>query len=463
MKRTILFASFLILCLTQALATEFIQTCASGQTLRYSITGSNTVEIIPIPYQYEETVDKPAGDLIIPSSVTYQGTTYTVTAIGNFAFSECTNLTSVIIPNSVTSIGIRAFDQCFQLTSIDIPNSVTSIKFGTFMVCISLQEVNLPNTITEIDSLVFYHCTSLTNITIPNSVTTIEYEAFINCTHLAKITIPSSVNTIEPGAFYGCQRLDTIIFESSVPPSIGGHPEYDYQELPIEVLTTRHIFVPCGSANAYRAINVEGWDFANVAERNAYSITAQPSDPEHGSVAFLQQPTCTSPAIIAAIPHQHYTFTSWSDGNTDNPRTIQPTENLNLIANIELPQTQIVHDTTIVTLLLRDSTIIYGTCDTAYIRDTIMDCHNQQLVILANNDTLGVCAGGGSFPLGSTVQILAIPNLGCAFESWSDGNTENPRTVVLSESIELTAIFRRLTFTPETESPSGSNDISDSF
>ena len=79
--------------------------------------------------------NKYSGDIVIPESITYNNSKYSVTSIGDWAFKECSGLTSVTIPNSVTSIGDYAFYDCCSLTSITIPNSVTSIGDGTFYDC----------------------------------------------------------------------------------------------------------------------------------------------------------------------------------------------------------------------------------------------------------------------------------------------------------------------------------------
>ncbi|MBO7458856.1 MAG: leucine-rich repeat domain-containing protein, partial [Paludibacteraceae bacterium] len=98
----------------------------------------------------------------IPASVTYSGTTYSVTSIGNNAFYSCRGLTSVTIPNSVTSIGQNAFYYCSSLTSITIPNSVTSIGKEAFRSCSRLTSVKIGNSVTSIGLNAFYNCSGLT-------------------------------------------------------------------------------------------------------------------------------------------------------------------------------------------------------------------------------------------------------------------------------------------------------------
>ncbi len=101
-----------------------------------------------------------------------------VTAIGNSAFSGCSTLTSITIPDSVTSIGIYAFNGCSSLTSITIPDGVTSIGNRAFEYCSSLASITIPDGVTSISYQAFIGCSSLTSITIGNGVTSINWGAF---------------------------------------------------------------------------------------------------------------------------------------------------------------------------------------------------------------------------------------------------------------------------------------------
>ena len=226
---------------------------------------SNIAKVTVNPNNY-------TGSVVIPSTVNYQGFNYSVTSIGMCAFSGCSALTSITIPNSVTTIGEDAFLNCSALTSITIPNSVTSIGGSAFSDCSSLTSITIPNSVTNIGEATFrncpaltslkvetgnptydsrnncnaiietgtnvllvgckntvipnnvtsvggsafYGCSALTSITIPNSVTNIGGSAFCDCSSLTSISIPNSVTTIGDVAFHGCSTLTSITIPNSV-------------------------------------------------------------------------------------------------------------------------------------------------------------------------------------------------------------------------------------------------------
>ena len=139
-----------------------------------------------------------------------------VTNIGNCAFGGCSSLSNIVIPNSVTSIGKEAFCGCSSLSDITIPDSVTSIGEGAFSSCSSLSCIVIPNSVTSIGTGAFFNCTSLSNIAIPDSVTSISDWVFGQCTSLSDIVIPDSVASIGDCAFQDCCSLSSIVITNSV-------------------------------------------------------------------------------------------------------------------------------------------------------------------------------------------------------------------------------------------------------
>ena len=153
--------------------------------------------------------NKPTGNLVLAEDSR---------GIAGSAFSNCTGLTSVTIPNSVTNIGSQAFYNCSSLTSVTIPNSVTNIGSQAFYNCSGLTSLTIPNSVTSIGSSAFYGCSGLTSVTIPNSVTSICDNAFGSCNKLESVTIGSGVLSIGSNVFKN-HTPTKVIWLTNTPPS----------------------------------------------------------------------------------------------------------------------------------------------------------------------------------------------------------------------------------------------------
>ncbi len=138
-----------------------------------------------------------------------------VTSIGERAFWQCDELSSVVIPSSVTEIGEAAFGWCDSLQSVIIPESVTEIARAAFVYCRELSSVVIPPSVTEIREYTFCDCKSLPSVIIPEGVTKIGENAFVSCESLKSIVIPSTVTEIDEAAFEYCDAIEKI--ESSSP------------------------------------------------------------------------------------------------------------------------------------------------------------------------------------------------------------------------------------------------------
>ena len=271
----------------------------------------------------------------IPDSVVYNGETFIVTGIGDSAFYNCQDLKSITIPKSITYVGINAFTKynsygnycgidtivwnaknCDDLYSAPFPSQydvqgnkysyVQSFTFGD-----------------EVEVIPAYLCSELKNlktITIPNSVTSIGSFAFSDCS-ISELTIPSGVQYIGIHAF--C--VSVLTMESTTPPVFLDN----YGEAPLECGSTA--YVPCGSLETYQ--QAEGWSsISNLGYApSQYTITTK--DTDDGRIETLLNPTiCDETIQVRAEASCGSYFVKWADGNTENPRTIELTQDTTMEA-----------------------------------------------------------------------------------------------------------------------------------
>ena len=390
----------------------------SGDTNLSTINFGNNVKIIPA-YLCQR--------LTSLSSVNISNS---VTSIGEQAFYACSGLTSVIIPDSVTEIGYDAFFYCTGLTTVNYSaesctfgmsgfydafvgcTNISTINFGNGVTEIppslcgglrGLSSVSIPNSVTTIGSRAFSRCSGLTSISIGNTVTTIGAQAFEDCSALTSVVIPNSVTTIGSHAFYGCNSLDTVWLLPSAPPSMVSTP------FPTNVDC---FFVSCDAYDAYYSYFSMEW-YPHASQLQIYNlpnfvVNVSVNNPTYGTSAIVQQNnqdfSCDSLCIIRATSRYGYHFEHWSNGRTANPDTLH---------------------------IMGDSLII------AYFAP-----NQYTLTLQSADETLGIVNGGGVYNYHDTVTISATAIAShYHFESWSDNNTDNPRQVVVSGDIALTADF----------------------
>ena len=255
-----LFTALLMLCATVATAHDFV---VGGIYYNILSEEDKTVEVT-------SGADNYTGSVVIPQSVTYNGSTYSVTSIGSEAFYGCIWLTSITIPNSVTSIGDGAFIKCENITSISVESGNTIYDSRENCNAIIETETNtliagcpytiIPNSVTSIGDMAFCDC-FLASIEIPNSVTSIGNDAFGNCIVLESVVIGNSVTSIGDHAFAYCSGLTSIT--SLIPAdnlfTPGYLAFYDVNK------TNCTLYVPYGTKDTYAA--TEGWnEFTNIVE-----------------------------------------------------------------------------------------------------------------------------------------------------------------------------------------------------
>ena len=315
---------------------DLITFIANGLKYRFTDKDKKNVELIG----YETA---PPDVLKIPATVTNDGTTCSVTAIGKEAFVGCKGILGVTIPASVTSIGAGAFEECEKIMILSIPASVTAIGEKAFAGS-GLMIVNIPAGVTSIgagafatpsitkinvesgntsycseDGVLFnkektmlmqYPAGKLeTSYAVPGTVTRIEDVAFLDCQLLYKVTLPGSLTSIGTQAFVGCTNLEEMIVLAAVPP-IAEEDAFD------EVSRDIPVSVPAASLEAYKAAEV--WkEFTNLAIRfTADNLVYQVTDVENKYVEVIGYDTNPT-GVLLDIPK-----TVSHDGTTYSVTTI---------------------------------------------------------------------------------------------------------------------------------------------
>ena len=170
--------------------------------LTYNVTGENEVEVAG--YTVEPV------NLVIPATVSYGGTDYEVTGIGERAFYGSNNLVSIEFPDFIKSIGSYAFANCIGLTSVSLPEGVTEMTMGTFIGCTGLVSVSFPSNLKSFGTGTFEGCTGLTSLSLPENLTDTGWGAFRDCIGLVSVNFPSGLTNIGRETFWGCTNLPSV-------------------------------------------------------------------------------------------------------------------------------------------------------------------------------------------------------------------------------------------------------------
>ena len=368
-------------------------------SLTYPIYNAHCFAYMPTSY---------IGAYIIPQGIKQ---------IAGGAFSNCSSLTSVTIPNSVTSIGISAFNSCSSLTSVTIPNSVTSIGISAFNSCSSLTSVTIPNSVTSIGDEAFSRCSSLTSVTIPNSVTTMGGAVFRGCSSLESVFLLANITSILDywyggnecrycvGFFEGCYSLTSITFPTSL--TYISDLAFRYCSS-LKSITIPDNVTGLGSGLFYGCSSLESVVFS----KNLRYIAGNHTECGMGTTYnfFGNCTSLTEITMRSETPPTIYDdiFNDISDYSTYVPcgtvTTYETAEGWNNVSNIQEPPAEYSINLSTSNSQMGSARVDYNTfCDDA--------------------------------------QISAEPYYGYRFVQWSDGNIDNPRSLVLTQDTTLTAEF----------------------
>lgn len=264
-------------------AFSFSAPATTGQTLYFTIVDGNTVKVVaPVTVGWIG-YSAPTGHLVIPATVTNEGTSYSVTAIDRMAFQDCGALASVVIPGSVVSIGQRAFTGDTMLTKAILEEGVQRIDMMAFNSCIRLDTIELPSTLTRIAVSAFENTAYYNNmgnwssdmmltlgqwvikegnqavgtVQVPEGIVGIANNAFLYCRYVEKVVLPTTLRFVGDGAFKDCYELDTLQLGCVEPPAVSDDSFDGVNPLPVLV-------VPCSTATAYNA--AQYWNACPIVE-----------------------------------------------------------------------------------------------------------------------------------------------------------------------------------------------------
>ena len=257
-----------------------------GQKLYYRLKTdtltNQTYAICSYPVLFPTTVEtvwngyaKPVGDVVIPSTVEYNGQSYSVLDVGRSAFAYCDEMTSVTVPESVFRLGQATFYNCTRLQSVQLPSTIREMDTYIFQNDSALVSVNIPEGVTSIPYHTFFNCVSLQSVTVPDGVTTIGDAAFYGNLSLTEVKLPQSVNRIEAHAFRTCPRLASI----TMPDKLDYMGEYGFAD----DSTLTSITVPSGIST------IKEWSFAKCNRLTSIVIPEGISSIENTAFAYCDR------------------------------------------------------------------------------------------------------------------------------------------------------------------------------
>ncbi len=418
-------------------------------------------------------------------------------SIGEKAFYQCHNLRNITFGNSLNTlvkIDENAFYNCHDMNidTLRLGNRLKFIGGSAFQYCNGIKYVEIPHTIDTIGNEIFEGCDSLKTV-VWNNPRMMPYNAVWDCGNIETFVFGDSIttlpqNTMEGSSSSSCRTnirkmvfgsrlasiasdafnyvwVDTIVCKANVPPTLG-----NYYSLPNYAMNSQLLIVPCESTQAYLA-NTDWYShfYSNIVGDVHISGNADKLAVNNATYGHVDYDCSTGQ--MTAVPNYGYHFVQWNDGNTQNPRTASLAGNVMYTAifaknvyTISLTNTTQGVLTGAGQYEYLDTITISATANYGYTflrwNDGDTNATRQVVVrenrvyaatftpklytinVVSNDTALGSVSGGGLFAYNTTQTITGTPT---AFEycllRWSDGNTDNPRTITVTCDTTYYAIF----------------------
>lgn len=369
-----------------------------------------------------------------------------VTAIANAAFRNCTSLTDITIPAGVTSLGDYVFDGCTALTSVTLHDGITNLGTYAFHNCSALTNVTLPTSLTAIPEGLFQGCSSLTGVEFPAGVTTIGSYAFNGCSNIYNLEVPASVTTVGAQAFSGMTGLHFVTLNA-------GNATFGndcFQNSNNIVLT---------SFNG----NLADWMTIDFANANAQPMSRSRNLSLNGNILtdlVIPDGTVEIKAFAFFFDTLITHITIPASVTTIDSSAFYRLTNLQRIDLLGVPAN--VHNAAFQSVS-KDEVIVSVPCAN-YVENMtwagfthVVGGNMPQLILMQRpGGMVTITSAPTCNSVAYTYTIAATPGAYNIFQSWSDGNTDNPRTLTLTnEDVTLSPIWGR--------SPSASEVVAEYF
>ena len=365
---------------------------------------------------------------------------------GANAFSGCNNLANIYFDDSVTSIPNGLCSSCSRLTYISIPTSVSTIGNGAFSGCSGLTTLTIPDFVVSVGSSAFCNCLGLTALTIGNSVSEIGDSAFLNCSELTSLTIPNSVTHIGDLAFSQCNELETVYFNAMNCSNAGGSVSkrafYNCNNI-----STINIGDSVTTIPSFLGYGCSG--MSSVAIPNA--VTSIGSSAFQGCIGLtsINIPNSTNKIGVSAFQGcDHITNITLGTGVD----TIKDSAFRGCTQVVRMTSKSMTPPTVYINTFngLSDDVILDVPCDAANAYENAAYWFRFNI----QEDLVYDFSATSSNPARGTVTIVTEPTCdyreaqvqanayhGYHFDHWSDGNTDNPRYIVVLQDTHLVAFF----------------------
>lgn len=256
-----------------------------------------------------------------------------------------------------------------------------------------------------------YGCNGLSSLTVPEGVTRIGASAFATCSQLATVTLPSTLDTLWGGALKECSSLRRLVMRCQQPPYLGA---LVFDMTPIDSCVLE---VPCGAESAYAAASPWNGFGQMVNPVCEGTLTVSVNDALCGYATGSGTYAAGIGVQLTAVPAEGCFFACWDDGVETNPRVV-------LVEGDAAYRAML--------FAMRH--------DTVWLTDSVV-ATMARLSVLSADETFGIGVGSAVLPVGSEVEVCALPLEGHRFAGWDDGAEENPRRVTLTGDMTLTALF----------------------